>query len=149
MTKANDRLRILLVEDDDLLLSDAAGLNHPGIEFLIATHARVTASKGALDDCEAIVMSIDAPGALDLVADLAGRKDTPPVVALGALGAHGRSLEHMLTLAELRGAALSLPKPIDAIELVLAVLGVMKRVAPDGKIHASTLKKDLERRLVA
>jgi hypothetical protein len=51
----------------------------------------------------------------------------PPVIALAGRGAHGKSLEHVLLLAELRGAARSLPKPLDAVELALAALEIGAR----------------------
>jgi hypothetical protein len=63
------------------------------------------------------------------------------VIGLGALGVPGRSLEHLLLLAELRGAALAIPGPVDAVELALNALEVLR--AP-GMDHVAS---DLERRV--
>ena len=68
------------------------------------------------------------------------------MIALGRRGTLGRSLEQILILAEMRGASLALPKPIDVIELALAALELIGRRSPE-KTQVSVLVKDLERRL--
>lgn len=76
----------------------------------------------------------------------AARPRMPPVVALAGRGSHGKSLEHILTLAELRGAALALPKPIDAVELALAAIELVRSRLPKSQ-DMSHVVMDLERRL--
>jgi hypothetical protein len=69
------------------------------------------------------------------------------VIALAGRGARGRSLEYMLTLAELRGAALALPEPIDAAELALAAIKLVGHRSPEKRM--SKVERDLERRLAS
>jgi len=142
----DERLKILLIDDDELLISDAHGLGHPDIEFSSLTRARAAASRKLLAKFDVVAIAVDAPGALDLIGELCLREGMPPVIALGRHGTLGRSLEQILTLAEMRGAALALPKPIDAIELALAALELIGRRSPE-KTQVSMLVKDLERRL--
>jgi hypothetical protein len=145
MNRLLDRLKILIVDDDDLLLGEAGSLNHPTLEFSTLEPSQVSASRGAFADRDVIVVGVDTSGGLDLVADLCGRPGMPPVIALAGRGAHGKSLEHVLLLAELRGAALSLPKPIDAIELALAAIELVRAKSGSGEL--SHVARDLERRL--
>lgn len=138
-------LKILVVDDDDLLAADTGALQHAAIEFSALPPSRVSASRGSFTDRDVIVVGVDTPGGLDLVADLCSRAGMPPIIALGGRGSPGRSLEHVLLLAELRGAALSLPKPIDAIELALAAIDLVR--ARSGHASFSHVAQDLERRL--
>lgn len=145
MSRRLDKLRILVVDDEDLLLAETGGFSHPAIEFSSLEPAKVSASRGALSDRDIVVVGVETSGGLDLVTDLCSRPNMPPVIALAGRGAHGKSLEHVLLLAELRGAALSLPKPIDAIELALAAIELIR--AKSGVSHMSHVAEELERRL--
>lgn len=138
-------LRILVVDDDDLLMADAGSLQDPAIAFSALTPSQVHASQGSFADRDVLVVGVDSPAGLELVADLCRRPGMPPVIALGGKGSPGKPLEHVLLLAELRGAALSLPKPIDAAELVLAAIKLIRRM-PDA-VDYSCIAKELERRL--
>lgn len=142
----DEHLKILLIDDDELLISDAQGLGHPGIEFSSLSPARAAASKKLAIKFDVVAVAADAPGALDLIDELCLRDGMPPVIALGGRGTPGRSLEQLLTLAEMRGAALALPKPIDAVELALAALILIGSRSPK-KTQVSRLVRDLERRL--
>lgn len=145
MGKLLDHLTILIVDDDDLLKSEADALGHPAIAFSALSPKQVSASQGSLSDRDIVVVGVDTPGGLDLVADLCGRPGMPPVIALAGRASHGKSLEHILLLAELRGAALSLPKPIDGVELALAAIELIR--ARSGSGAMAHVAKDLERRL--
>jgi DNA-binding response OmpR family regulator len=138
-------LRILVVDDDDVLMADAGSLQDPAIAFSALSPSQALASQGSFSDRDVVVAGVDSPAGLDLVANLCRRPGMPPVIALGGKGSPGKSLEHVLLLAELRGAALSLPKPIDAAELVLAAIELIRR-KPDAADY-SCIAKDLERRL--
>jgi hypothetical protein len=142
MTKAHDRFRILLVDPDDLLAADADALAHPEIEFISSPIAAASALPAGA--CDVMVMSIDAPAALDLLATICAR-GAPPVIALAGRGWPGRPLEFVLTLAELRGAALGLPKPIDALELALAAAEIIARTRPQDA--RPSLVRGLQRKL--
>lgn len=140
-----NQLRILVVDGDDLLMSEVDALGHPAIEFSALAPAQVSASRGSLADRDVLVVGVDTPGGLDLVADLCSRPNMPPVIALAGRAAHSRSLEHVLLLAELCGAALSLPKPIDGVELALAAVELVR--ARSGSGEMAVVARDLERRL--
>lgn len=135
------KVRILLVGAPPLLEAEALGLNHPAIVFVAADPARIAASRDTIKDFDAVVVNLDHAIGLDVLAGLCSRPNSAPVIGLGSRGQTGRSLEHLLLLAELRGAAAALPGPIDAIELALAALDVIR--APGFDMVSS----DLERRL--
>jgi len=135
----------MLVEPEDLFASDVEALEHPEIKF--ATLTRAAASACSARDCDVLVMSIDTLASLDALAALGAREDAPLVIALAGAGWPGRPLEFILTLAELRGAAVGLPKLIDALELALAAAEVVGRARPQ---HARPrLVSELERRLAS
>jgi len=141
MGKNTGKVRILLVGASPLLEAEARDFDHPAIAFVTADPARVAASRETATDCDVVVVNLDHLGGLDLVADLCSRPGAGPVIGLGALGVTGRSLEHLLLLAELRGAALAIPGPIDAIELALNALEVLRVPGLD------KVASDLERRI--
>lgn len=145
MSVTLNQLQILVVDEDDMLMSEVEALAHPAISFSRLSPGQVSASHGPFADRDVVVVGVDNSGGLDLVADLCARPGMPPVIALAGRGAHRKSLEHVLLLAELRGAALSLPKPIDGVELALAAIELVR--ARSGSVEMSTVAKDLERRL--
>jgi len=145
MCKSMNQLKILIVDDDDLLQVETDAFNHPAIAFSSLSPAQVSASRGPLSDRDIVVVGVHTSGGLDLVADLCSRPGMPPVIALAGRSSSGKSLGHVLLLAELRGAALSLPKPIDAVELALAAIELVR--VKDGVGDMEHVAKDLERRL--
>lgn len=140
MYKATGKFRILLVGASPLFEAEALSLDHPGITFLVADPARIAASR-EIRDCDAVVVNLDLLNGLDLLASLCGRPTSPPVIGIGSRSQRGRSLEHLLLLAELRGAAAALPGPIDASELAFVALGCA-HVPGFGEVTS-----ELERRL--
>ena len=141
MCKTTGKVRILLVGPSPLLEAEAKDVEHPAIAFATADPSRIAASREAARDYDVVVVNLDHIGGLDLLADLCARPGAGPVIGLGALGVPGRSLEHLLLLAELRGAALALPGPIDAIELAVNALEVLRVPGMD------KVASDLERRI--
>lgn len=146
MVDATGSVKILLVDDDDLLLSDAQGLNEDGVAFAIArstAEARLRVVGGRFD---VLVVSLAVAGGEDMVRDLARSGRSPRIIAIAGHAARGVTLEHTLIRAELRGAVLALPKPIDAVELALAAVTAAAEIAsPQGACAA--LVAGLERRL--
>ena len=126
-------------------MADAGALQDPAIAFSCLTPAQALASQGSFCDRDVVVVGVDLPMGLELVARLCERPGMPPVIALGGKSAPGRPLEYILLLAELRGAALSLPKPIDAAELVLAAIALVRK--KPGASDYSMIASELERRL--
>jgi len=122
-------LDLLLIDDDDMLIADANAVSHTSIRIAIARDV-VSARRLAADwHFDAVALNVALDGGLDLIATLVGDSLGAPVIAIAAHGLAGRTLENTLTIAELRGAALSLPKPIDAIELVAAAVAQAARSA--------------------
>lgn len=104
MCKAMVKVRIRLVGASPPLEAEARDVDHPAIVFTPADPARAAASQVAAMDCDVVVVNLDQ---------------------IGALGVPGRSLEHLLLLAELRRAAIGIPGPVDAVELALTAFGVL------------------------
>lgn len=139
-------IRILLIESDDMLLAEAGGLGHRQIAMEIVPSALAIEPIALVGRCDVLVIGIDMPSGAELLQKVGRMVIGPPVIALAARGAAGQSLEHTLTLAELRGAALALPKPIDAEELVLAairLLGQSRPLAPELDALAAWLDRRL------
>lgn len=141
MCKATVKFRILLVGASPLLEAEALDLDHPGIGFVAADPARIAGSRETIRDCNAVVVNLDLVNGLDLLASLCGPPDAPPVIGVGSRGQDGGSLEHLLLLAELRGAAAALPGPVDAVELALTALDLAQVSGFD------EVTSELERRL--
>lgn len=116
------KLRILLVGATPQLEASALAFDHPAIVFQSADAAHMSASYEAVGECDVAVVNLDNAGALELVASLSARPNGAPVIGIGTRGQNGFPLEHLLLLAELRGAAMGLPGPFDPVELALVAL---------------------------
>ncbi|RYG33883.1 MAG: hypothetical protein EON93_08925 [Burkholderiales bacterium] len=145
MGEALNQLQILVIDEDDILLSEVDALSHPSIAFSKLSLGQVSSSHGPFADRDVVIVGVDSSRGLDLLADLCARPGMPPIIALAGRGSHRKSLEHILLLAELRGAALALPKPIDGVELALAAIGLVG--ARSDTFDMSGVAKELERRL--
>ncbi|MBI1361611.1 MAG: hypothetical protein GC155_15140 [Alphaproteobacteria bacterium] len=140
-------VRILLIDNDELLLSDLRGLGCPELAIENLEPADSVDVLALAGRCDVVVINIDAASGFGLLERAAPMDIGPAVIALAGQGVPGRTLEHTLTLAELRGAAVALPKPIDAVELALAAIraiGRMRMPSPD----LTVLAEKLERRLL-
>lgn len=71
-----------------------------------------------------IVEGVDCSLGLQLGADLCAQPSTPPVMAICGRGFDGKSPEHILLQAELRGAVATLPKPLEAVDILLAAMSL-------------------------
>src|SRR5262245_55527620 len=98
MGKGLGKLKILVVDDDDLLTAETNSLQHAAIGFSSLSPGQASASRGSFVDRDVVVVGVDSSGGLDLVADLCGRAGMPPVIALAGKGSPGKSLEHILLL---------------------------------------------------
>ncbi len=130
-----------MVGASPLLEAEALSLEHPALTFVAADPVRIAASRETIRDCDVVVVNLDLVNGLDLLASLCGRPDAAPVIGIGSRGQGGSSLEHLLLLAELRGAAAALPGPIDVIELALSALDLARLPGFD------QVSSELERRL--
>lgn len=137
MRKSPGKVRILLVGADPLLEAEALSLDHAAIAFTAADPVRVSAAREASTDHDVIVVNLDNAGGLELLGKLCAHGGCP-VIGFGSRGRDGHPLEELLLQAELRGAA-AIPGPIDAIELALLALEVLR--APGFEQMTSELER--------
>ena len=138
-------LDLLLIDDDELLIADAQSISHSTIRITFAPDAASAQRLSAERRFDAIAINIGLCGSFELIEQIGRGRLSVPVVAIAATGLSGRRLEHTLTIAELRGAALALPKPIDAIELVAAAAKVAHAARDSAGMAA--LQRELDARL--
>jgi len=138
-------LDLLLIDDDELLIADAQSISHAAIRIAFAADATSAHRLLAEQEFDAVMINVGLPGGSELIEQLGRGGLNVPVVAIAAAGLLGRTLEHTLTIAELRGAALALPKPIDAIELVTAAAKVAHAARDSAGMAA--LQRELDARL--
>lgn len=121
--------KILIIDPDAMLAADARDLGFSALE--VQSAASVAEIELALRrGCDVAVISLDLAGGFEAMERLCADRNGPPVIAIASRGRNGASLEHTLTLAELRGAAATLPKPVDASELALAAVNVLAMLRP-------------------
>lgn len=125
MAQREQDLKLLVIDPDKPFRTSLAALSIAGAHISALDPGDVGGARRQLSTCDVIVVGIDTPAGLALVADLCKRPETPPVIAVGGIGIAGTSAEHVLLQAEVRGAALSLPKPIEPGDLVLAASGLL------------------------
>jgi DNA-binding response OmpR family regulator len=136
-------LDLLLVDDDELLIADAHSVGHPAVRITVArdvASARRLASGRRFD---AVAVNVGLADGLGMIENLTGKNQEAPVIAIAAARSSGHTLEHTLTIAELRGAVLALPKPIDAVELAAAAAASAAR-ASGSRPGMVALKRELE-----
>lgn len=132
MEQFDKSLRICVVEPDARAQASLAMVQNAGVQFRHLSPDGLASSFAALRAADAVVVAVDTPHGLDLVARLCARPDRPPVIAVGGKGHHGKSLEHVLLQAELRGASATLVKPFTPQELAAVAFSVCNlRPDPD------------------
>lgn len=120
MGQCDTALRIMVVDTDEGFRTELGTLKHAGIEVVFVEPSVLTDASMAWTKRDVVVVSVDTPKALALVATICRGSQAPPVIAVGGAGFEGKSLEHVLLLAEVRGAVAALPKPIAAPDLVMS-----------------------------
>lgn len=136
MGQCDKSLRLLVVDSDEKFRAELGAVTQVGIEVAFVDSSALLNFVMHATNRDVVVVCVDTPARLALLADVRKRPGAPPVIAIGGAGFEGKSLEHVLVLAELRGAAASLPKPIEGPELVLAATHVQLR-APRRELHAA------------
>lgn len=119
-------LRLSVIDADKNLRVDLQSLPSVGMDVVLTEAAALQDADAAFTDRDVVVVNVETAAGLALVADIASRDDAPPIIAIGAKGFDRKPLEHVLLLAELRGAAAALPKPFDAAELAMAAMQVRR-----------------------
>lgn len=135
MTQSNWILNCLLIDDDAGLIADVYRYDASVACFTVAKTAAAARELAAEYDYDAIFLNLGIADGMDLVGQLTADSFGSPLIAIASHGLDGRTLEHTLLLAELRGAAMSYPKPIEAAELVDAAAGFGKMSAGGAGSH--------------
>lgn len=132
MGQSERPFRVRIVEPDARARTSLANIQVVGLQISFAPPDSHPPHE-QLAMADAVVIAVDRPSGLDLVAALGARSGAPPVIAIGGEGHDGKSLEHVLLQAEVRGAAATLVKPFSPQELAAAVFSVCRtRPHPDG-----------------
>ena len=111
--------RVVVVDTDEAFRAELGALIHVGIEVVFVEPTALADITMQWTNRDVVVVCVGTPKALALVATLCRHPLAPPVIGVGGAGFEGKSLEHILLLAEVRGAVATLPKPIAAPDLVL------------------------------
>lgn len=120
MTQADRNVVVLIVDPDDAFQAELRSVVAPGMQLVFLDLENATPARAQAARADVAAIAVDSAAGLSLVADLCGHPAMPPVIALSGAGFEGKSVEHVLLLAEARGAALALSKPLDAHDLLLA-----------------------------
>ena len=120
MGQCDTALRVVVVDPDETFRAELGALIHVGIEVVFVEPPALADITMQWTNRDVVVVCVGTPKALALVAALCGHPLAPPVIAVGGAGFEGKSLEHILLLAEVRGAVATLLKPIAAPDFVLS-----------------------------
>ncbi len=142
MARKLDSIRILVIATPEQQAALAA-LDTLGLTLTAAPDTRDLPLADLVERFDLLVVDLDLPNRFDILEEAIGLRPDLPVVAIGGRPQNGWTLEHWLTRAELRGAALALPKPLDADELVLACVQTLARRRSSAPIVAA-LAAELE-----
>ena len=125
MGQVGNDLEILVIDPDEMFQAELTRRSIVGTHLTLLDIGVITASHSRLAQSDVIVIGVDLPTGLSLLADICERPGMPPVIAVGGASISGKPAEHVLLQAELRGAALSLPKPLEAGDVVLAAAALV------------------------
>lgn len=120
MGHSDTALRLVVVDTDAKFRSELGSLRHAGVEIVFVEPLALANATMPWTSRDVVVVGVETPRALALVATICGYPEAPPVIAVGGAGFEGKSLEHVLLLAEVAGAVAGLPKPIAAPEFVMS-----------------------------
>jgi DNA-binding response OmpR family regulator len=134
MSGLTTKLQIHFLNPDESLLAGAETLRHPAIHFQLPSAP--AASLPIPLDAQVVVVSVDTALGLELVKLARRQAGGRPVIAMAGQGHARKSLEHILVLAELRGAAATLVRPFDAHDLAVSAMAVWSRFG-----HVSEVKE--------
>lgn len=120
-------IRILVVDADQAFQKELASIAGVGVHVAFAS--------APVAGYDVVVIGVENPAALAMISPFRSRH-AAPIIAIAGAGHAGKSLEHVLLMAELRGAALALPKPVTADELAMHAM----QLASTPRLSASQRK---------
>lgn len=126
MGRADRIVRVLLIDPDEAFQAEMKSVSNGVAELVFLDLAGASPVHVQEAQADIVVVGVDGPAGLSLVGDLRRRPSTPPVIAVCGAGFEGKTIEHVLLLAEARGAVKALPKPMSVGELQLVVCDVMR-----------------------
>ncbi len=124
MGQTDKSLRIQVIEPDEKARAWLASAPVVGTRLSFLS---LPASIEQVQNADAVLVSVDCQSGIDLLASICSRPGMPPVIAMGGDGYAGKTLEYVLLLAELRGAAATLIKPFEPQQLAAAAYSVCNR----------------------
>jgi hypothetical protein len=133
-------LKILVIDPDERFQAELRSYNAAGTQFPFSVFVTGGAPHNQIVQADVVVVGVDWPKGLALVENLCKRSAMPPVIAIGGASFDAKPPEHILLLAEVRGAVLSLPKPLLGSELMVAAFGVAHRPRaepPQTSVHGN------------
>lgn len=130
MGQRDKALKVLVMDPDPELQAALQSFSIAGTQIGFLALTSVAASRKQAGLADVVIVGVDCASALSVVADLCSRSGMPQVIAIAGASLDGKSPEHLLLLADLAGAALSLPKPVTAAELMAAASGVARKRRP-------------------
>ncbi len=125
MAETEPRIRVLLIDPDEAARTAFRGICEADIEACVHPLRWPASVADAPSGCDVVIVGVDTAVGLQVLADLCSRTGGPPAIGMAAAGFEGKSLEHVLLLAELRGAAATIAGPAEAVEIVLAIRAVI------------------------
>lgn len=130
MRKSSGCIRALLIDPGDDTRAAFKASEAVDLKAVLHPAPWPTSVADTASGFDVVLIGVDTPAGLQLVEALCARPGTPPVVAVANRGFAGKSLEHVLVLAELRGACATIIGPADAQEFARAIKGVLARRQP-------------------
>lgn len=127
MGQVDKGLRFQVFDADKALHAELKSLSAVGMDIVVREAASLVGRGMSFADRDVVVVNVETAAGLALVAQICAREDAPAVIAIGGKGFGRKPLEHVLVLAEVRGAVATLPKPFDAAELAMAAIQVRRR----------------------
>jgi hypothetical protein len=124
MPDATGRFRAVIIDPDEGLRALFRTTHHAGLEITLHAPRWPSPASDAVEGYDVAIVGVDTPLGLQVLADLAGRPASVPVIGIAGQGFEGKSLEHILLLAEVRGAAATIMKPATVDEIAVAVWAV-------------------------
>jgi len=118
-------VRVLLIDPDETDRTAFMAIRDPDIEPCLHPVRWPVSVADAASDYDVVIVGVDTAVGLQVLADLSARPASPPTIAIAGSGFDGKSLEHVLLLAELRGAAATSTGPAEAREIALAIRAVI------------------------
>lgn len=132
MGQIDNAPRLVVVDPDACLRAELLSLRHVGMDVVFVEADAIAGAAVALTRRDVVIVCVQTPAQLALIATISARPNAPPVIAIGGEGFERKSLEHVLLLAELRGACASVPRPIGGPDLMLVATRCQAAIAGSG-----------------